>query len=525
MAQAVPEKVGTRQRFIGQIGCQLLNVVTTGMYSEPRMALREYIQNSADAIDLAEEQGLLESGSGSIDIYLDGQERSLTILDNGTGVPNADIGRTLGSVGISGKAGTLQRGFRGIGRLGGIAYSRSVTFETRSCGDKRVGVVEWNGDAMRNLIARSSPRRTPTTVIQEATALSFRPAELSEPSHFFRVTLHGVAPFHRDELMNPLGLSGYVAQVAPVPLSTHDFRFAQRVESHLSSVRGYRCYHVRLNGKQIVRPISDTFEITRRDSGRVQDVELFELAGTDAQTIGRGWYAVTDYAGSVTRGYGGRGVRIRQGNIQVGDEYFLADLFTERRFATWHIGEIHLDPCVRPNARRDGFEHSPQHERFLEQAQLLARHLSWLCRSSSENRGTARAAELRLLEIEQHLDVPFFIDEEHMRAATAAAAGMLDRFEASLEGDNRRQQVAARIDLMRERVRTARQRPLYLRSCLDRRKLVGVRHEDVVVCAYRMLAEHTGNGLASDGPAMAFLCRYLKPTILGKLGELLEGRE
>ena len=33
------------------VGSKILDVITTGMYSNPYMALREYIQNAADAID------------------------------------------------------------------------------------------------------------------------------------------------------------------------------------------------------------------------------------------------------------------------------------------------------------------------------------------------------------------------------------------------------------------------------------------------------------------------------------------
>jgi hypothetical protein len=60
-------------------------------------------------------------------------------------------------------------------------------------------------------------------------------------------------------------------------------------------------------------------------------------------------------------------VRVFQGNISIGDEYALEELFSERRFATWHIGGIHVSPALRPNARRDGFEETAAYEKFLDQ--------------------------------------------------------------------------------------------------------------------------------------------------------------
>lgn len=517
MAQAVSEKMDREAPLLGQIGCQLLEVITTGMYCEPRMAIREYIQNAADAIDLAEEQNLLKRGSGRINVRLDGRTRSITVFDNGVGVANVDIGPTLGSVGISGKVGTRQRGFRGIGRLGGIAYCDSVVFETRSEGDEFVGVVEWDGRAMRESIARSSASRAPDEVIRETAKLDFRPPVHAEPPRFFRATLRSVRPFHRDELMNPAGMAEYVAQVAPVPLSRRHFRFARRVEKHVSHVHGYRCYEIRVNGERVVRPIADVLTVTRGDRARIHDVKLFEVAGSAGQPIGRGWYAVTDCSGSVSRSNGARGLRVRQGNMQIGDEYCLADLFTERRFATWHIGEIHLDSSLRPNARRDGFENSPDYEHFLEQAQLLARHLSWLCRRSSVSRGAARSAELRLREAEQRLAVPFFIDEEHMRSVTAAVADTLDDLATAIQESSLGGELTARVDAARERVDSARTQPLYLRSCLDRRRLRRLQQEDVIVGACKTLAQHSGNGQWVNGPIMAFLAPYLKPTALDEL--------
>ena len=68
-----------------------------------------------------------------------------------------------------------------------------------------------------------------------------------------------------------------------------------------------------------------------------------------------------------------RGIRVRHGNIEVGDERFLDHIYSEKRFATWHIGEIHLNHNIKPNARRDGFEESRDYERFLERTTIIGK--------------------------------------------------------------------------------------------------------------------------------------------------------
>ena len=118
MAKSIPEGKRRLAPVDGALGAQLLEVVTAGMYSDPRMILREYIQNAVDSLDAAEEKGVIGPADGIVEIVLDGQTRKITIQDNGLGVPLKELSERLGSLGYSEKEGTGQRGFRGIGRLG-----------------------------------------------------------------------------------------------------------------------------------------------------------------------------------------------------------------------------------------------------------------------------------------------------------------------------------------------------------------------------------------------------------------------
>src|SRR3546814_15138068 len=90
------------------------------MYTDPLTIYREYVQNSADAIEARRLDG--PRGRGRVDIRIDHDARSVRITDDGTGIPVSEAPRRLLAIGGSRKRGTDARGFRGIGRLAGLAY-------------------------------------------------------------------------------------------------------------------------------------------------------------------------------------------------------------------------------------------------------------------------------------------------------------------------------------------------------------------------------------------------------------------
>ena len=86
-----------------KIGAYVLESLTTGMYTRPLDAIREYIQNSADSIRKAEEEGLVGDNQGRIDVTINKSNRTLTIKDNGSGISVDDIFTKLLDIGMSSK--------------------------------------------------------------------------------------------------------------------------------------------------------------------------------------------------------------------------------------------------------------------------------------------------------------------------------------------------------------------------------------------------------------------------------------
>ena len=103
-------------------GKNVIETLSEGMYDNPLFLFREYVQNSADAIDAAVEAGVLEREDGQIQILIVPTARKIVFRDNGIGIAKSDVPSMLANIGASQKDRRKNKGFRGIGRLGGLGY-------------------------------------------------------------------------------------------------------------------------------------------------------------------------------------------------------------------------------------------------------------------------------------------------------------------------------------------------------------------------------------------------------------------
>jgi molecular chaperone HtpG len=415
MVKMVLQKIEKQRSIKTNIGRQILNIITSGMYNDPLMILREYIQNATDSIDEAISTNKLVSQDAKIDISVSGQKREITVIDNGTGISHNNVEERLGSIGFSHKEGLHRRGFRGIGRLGGLGYCDLLTFETRTSCHEPVSVVEWNGEKLEE-ISESHNKKELSDAIKSIATIHNRKAQEHEPSRFFKVTLTGIRRFHSDVLMDLKKIRTYLSQIAPVPYDK-DFSYHKHLDTFFSKIPNYRTYSIFVNGEKLVKPYQNMVNISSNITDYIKDIkELMFTSPDSGDVIGLGWFAITSFKSSLPKSVTMRGIRVRHGNIEVGDERFLENIYNEKRFATWHIGEIHLNHNIKPNARRDGFEASYDYERFLEQIISVGKGLSKLCRDSSVNRSVIQKAITGINQAEKVVDsAKIILDENHKK--------------------------------------------------------------------------------------------------------------
>jgi len=380
-----------------KVGAYVLESLTTGMYTQPLDAVREYVQNSMDSIQKAEQEGVLSEMEGRIEIELSRSGRRFKIRDNGMGVPADDAPSRLLNIGMSSKDIGKNAGFRGIGRLAGIAYCNRLTFRASARGEDRISEVSIDCGKLRAALAPSNRQvEELADVLSKHTTVEV--CKGPKADHFFEVALEGVGA-EDNEFLDALTLEDYLCQVAPVPFDNQMFLFAPKITKWLKERGIYlpQCHIViRDNGnsRQVLKPYRNKYKANSKNgelSIDIQDVVPFLDEGKEPAYWG--WYAQAQVVGAVEEDKVA-GLRLRHHNISLGGADRIGDIFASisdsgqyRRFNRYYLGEIHvLSDVVIPNARRDGFEESVTWRAIKRELTELAKTLKARAYSESDAR-------------------------------------------------------------------------------------------------------------------------------------------
>lgn len=133
-------------------GANIIENLTTGMYQDSRIIYREYIQNSCDQIDKAIKEDIVDKNEACIEIWIDYEKRKISIEDNATGIKKDAFKSTLGNIANSSKKLGVNKGFRGIGRLAGLAYCQKLVFTSSAKGENTISKMECDASLMRSLL-------------------------------------------------------------------------------------------------------------------------------------------------------------------------------------------------------------------------------------------------------------------------------------------------------------------------------------------------------------------------------------
>lgn len=440
----------------------LLEILTKGMYSNPMHVYREYIQNSSDSIDKAVEFGILPATEAEIHISIDNKNRNIVIRDNGLGI-RFDIAKTkLLNVGASDKDGVTERGFRGIGRLGGLAYAEKVQFITSAYGDSAKTVMTCDCIRMQQLLQKSN--KETSDIMETFKAISSfeeQPEELEK--HYFEVRLIGVP--EESGLLDEENAIRYLAETAPIDFDSQQFAQARKIREFFFE-KGFpiTCYKI-LRGvrrKPIYKLYSRSLSTGKQERTKikdyVRDVEFIYHEASDGKPLYIGWLAITDFSGVISD-ESVQGIRFRKGNILVGNGTTFSKFFpseghnANRMFA----GEIHVlhDELV-PNSQRDDFEPSTV---YNEMRTALAEWAGII--NKKYRRGTSEATSaLRNLTK---------LNEEQRELEEKIVSG-------AITSDEKREQIAERLEKI---ARTREKEEKTVRKALERGTFDDERKETV----------------------------------------------
>ena len=351
-------------------GKNVIETLSEGMYDNPLFLFREYVQNAADAIDAAVRTDILNANEGQIEIVIDPDKRLITFEDNGTGIPNNAVKAMLANIGDSQKDRRTDKGFRGIGRLGGLGYCQMVRFETSVKGETVKSVLEWDARNLHAILADKNEKIHAGELIKRIT--STREEDCSKNAHFFKVSLVNVNR-ESDELLNVEDVRKYLAMVAPVPFDYAKFPFIKKIEKFIDDERLPQLheYRLNLNGDEVRKGYETPLSIDDGKPIEILDVECKTVLA-NGKPVGWYWFCVSKFEGVLPKKCWQRNIRLRKANIQIGEANCLSNhpkrgdtLWREDRGNNYFIGEIHaLDEDLIPNSRRDYFNQDEACRRF-----------------------------------------------------------------------------------------------------------------------------------------------------------------
>ena len=348
-------------------GAHLLESLTRGMYENPLTIFREYVQNSCDAIDSAMNEGILQACEGRINIWLDDDTRTITISDNGTGIKASDFRRVMGNVADSDKRQNESRGFRGIGRLCGMAYCRTVIFTAKFKGENIISRLECNGGVLSQLLQERDSGINRYTASEVLAMINEFTQERTNDNdeHYFIVKLEGINT-ENTALLDFAGVRDYLSFTAPIPYSIKFDPFPAEIHRHAKEL-GFKIdeYDIFLNDEQLFKPYTFTYR-TSKGEDRVSRLEFHDIKDKNGNVTAWMWFGVSSFIASIERDYLMRGIRIRKGNIQVGSTITMQRFFRkEERSNNYFIGELFcISDALVPNARRDYFNECPECAEF-----------------------------------------------------------------------------------------------------------------------------------------------------------------
>jgi len=363
------------------LGKDLIECLSWSLYANPIVLFREAIQNSIDSFSTFSS----DYSKINIGIDLNVKDRSISVIDNGPALGEADFIKNLTSLGESSKKGKAQAGCRGIGRLSGLGVCDSIIFESKQKDSKTVNVCTIHAKEIRHELAKPDKNDLKSIAEFLGPFFAFSKKEDSSSSSFFKVIYQNVRHTPADFLLNPNTVTKYISSVIPVPVSD-SFPFKAEVEKFYNDHKLPNDIKVSINQAQCVERgiCPKNSKIKRTPNLQFETAEL--KSPNNGEMLGSFWFMHHDYLGALEDSPF-RGLRFRHKNLLIGNEDTFSHLYKEPRFNRWTIAEVHpISDQIRPSVKRDDFETSDHFSALCVQLRPHLFKVAQLARKSSATR-------------------------------------------------------------------------------------------------------------------------------------------
>jgi hypothetical protein len=349
-------------------------ILSEDLYPRKLEVIREYIQNASDALDdfISVSEYIEDTAEPVIKISIQG--RSLLIFDNGIGMDEEEI-KKLKRIAYSEKKVGEEAGYKGIGRLAGIAIADKLKVSSTSYGDPKLHHFEFRSKEMRRDISdnkRKGIQEPATKVINRHTEIWW--TDIDPESHYTLVELRDIKE-SCSELLDPERIKEYIGDIGPVDFAPQqDFSYGPTISQKLrENVPDYSPKAIYLSApgierSRIYKPYTNQMLIAEPEFIEIHNPDLPE------ELIAYCWYAtkgerVLEKIRPAGRIFSVDGTSVEQKRHYAGLAYKLfgftiGDRTLPQRTlwttalprALWFTGEIHIvDKSVTPTTDRSNF--------------------------------------------------------------------------------------------------------------------------------------------------------------------------
>ena len=337
-----------------EVGGELLDILSRGLYSDAKHTIREYVQNGVDA------------EASHIVITVDGPRA--VIRDDGHGMNEQGI-RAARRFGLSQKSPTEMVGYRGIGIYSAFGICEEMTITSRQSGMANLVGWRFQFGAMRRLLEADKAAEVRQGIglpnlMHLYTELITEPYLGNTDDHFTVVEIEGIGEEYSAQLNSASEINDYLLRTVPVAFSPDDYG---------ECVNKWLLDHVGLNPVRISLRIADDveFDVTPPVATNVYSPVKNWIKAPDGTPLAFAWYVLSTngrqlppFDDSPVSGFL---MKIR--GFTLGERDALKGLWPAvggRTLYHHYTGEIHIlgTAHLYPNAARDDLESSPTKQIF-----------------------------------------------------------------------------------------------------------------------------------------------------------------
>ena len=333
-----------------EVGGELLDILSRGLYTDAKDALREYVQNSVDA------------QANNVHITIDGPV--VTVRDDGVGM-DFDTLRRARRLGASDKGVRFNIGFRGIGIYAAFGMCETLTIQTHQAHATELLSLRMHFGEMSRVLERDRDASTRSSIaltdlLYEHT--NFLRADFTGDleDQFTMVRLEGLQPEYRSQLSNLSDVHEYLLNTLPVLFP--ETKYGSEVNQWMRDI-------LELNPLNVVLRVGKEPEVVVAPqlAVRVHEPQGRYLEDAEGRELAFMWYALSATRDQVSGDQAVvadsdvSGFLLKMKGFTLGDRSNVKHLWPSlgaRALYHHYTGEIHVldEAGAIPNAARNDLE-------------------------------------------------------------------------------------------------------------------------------------------------------------------------